>query len=82
MAESAATGTARSWTAPHDVYVDGVLHPAGARFTTAAPRGAAWVAAEGPVRSRAARGPVPGGVTGALLPVPPLFMFGLPRPPG
>jgi len=55
MAEPGATGTARSWTAPHDVYVDGVLHPAGARFTTVAPRGAAWVAAEGPVRSRAAR---------------------------
>jgi hypothetical protein len=55
MAEPVAAGTARSWTAPHDVYVDGVLHPTGARFTTIAPRGVAWVAAEGPVRSRAAR---------------------------
>jgi hypothetical protein len=47
--------SAQRWTAPHDVYVDGVLHPAGVYFTTVAPRGAAWVATEGPVRSRVTR---------------------------
>ena len=55
MAESTGARAAQSWTAPHDVYVDGVLHPAGICFTTAAPRGAAWVPADGPVRSRAVR---------------------------
>jgi hypothetical protein len=55
MAEPVGARTARSWTASHDVYVDGVLHPAGVRFTTVAPRGATWVAAEGPVRSRVTR---------------------------
>ena len=55
MAEPAAARAVPSWTAPHDVYVDGVLHPAGVCFTTAAPRGAAWVPAEDPARSRATR---------------------------
>ena len=55
MAEGDGAHTARSWTAPHDVYVDGVLHPAGVRFTTAAPRGVAWVPADTDTRSRVAR---------------------------
>lgn len=55
MAEAAAAPAARSWTAPHDVYVEGVLHPAGTRFTTAAPRGLAWVPADGAARSRTTR---------------------------
>jgi len=55
MAEPAAARAVPSWTAPHDVYVDGVLHPAGVRFTTAAPPGAAWVPADTATRSRATR---------------------------
>jgi hypothetical protein len=55
MVEPSGTRAVRSWTAPHDVYVDGVLHPAGARFTTSATRGAAWVSAERPVQTRTTR---------------------------
>jgi hypothetical protein len=55
MVEPGGARALRSWTAPHDVYVDGKLHPAGARFTTAAPRGAAWVSAEHPVQTSKTR---------------------------
>ncbi|MES2043592.1 MAG: hypothetical protein V4475_06930 [Pseudomonadota bacterium] len=55
MAEPGGARAARSWTAPHDVYVDGVLHPAGVRFTTAAPRGAAWMPADTTTRLRTER---------------------------
>jgi len=55
MAEPGEARAARSWTAPHEVYVDGVLHPAGVRFTTAAPRGAAWLSSDSPVQARPTR---------------------------
>lgn len=55
MAEPGGARGAQSWTAPHEVYADGVLYPAGVRFTTAAPRGAAWVPADTAARLRTER---------------------------